>query len=145
MLCAGRHLDDGCPRESRDFHFSAECGRDEIDRHITGDIEPLAMKDFMGSDGNRYVEVAGMATIGAMLSFIGKTKAHAGLNTCWNVDGDGAFFVNPLTSLAGRAGFRDKVTGAFTLTAWTTDAEEPLLKAKLPRTFAAGACLDGRR
>ncbi len=145
MLCAWRDLDDGCPRESRDFHFSAERGRDEIDRHITGDIEPFAMKNFMRSDGNRHVEIAGMATIGAMLSFIGKTKSHAGLNTGWNMDGDGAFFVNALTSLAGRAGFRDKVTGAFTLTAWTADAEEPLLESNLTSTFAAGACLDGRR
>ena len=61
------------------------------------------MKNFMGSDSNCHVEVAGMATIGAMLSFIGKTKSHAGLNTGWNMDGDSAFFVNPLTSLAGKA------------------------------------------
>ena len=145
MLCAGRHFDDGCPRESRDFHFSTERGRNEIDRYITGNIKPLAMKDLMGPDGNCHVEVAGMATIGTMLSFIGKTKSHAGLNTGWNMDGDGAFFVNALTSLAGRTGFRDKVTGAFTLTAWTADAEEPLLESNLTSTFAAGACLDGRR
>ena len=128
MLCAGRHLNDGCPREGRDFHFSTEHGRDEVDRHITGDIEALAMKDLMGPDGNGHVEIAGRATIGAMFSFIGETKSHAGLNACWNMDGDGALFVNTLTPLAGRAGFCDEVTGAFTLTTGSADAEEPLLK-----------------
>src|SRR6185437_7033806 len=128
MLCAGRHLNDSCPGEGRDFHFSTEHGRDEVDRHITGNIEALAMKDLMGSDGNGHVEVAGRTAIGAMLAFIGETKSHAGLNTGWNMDGDGALFVNPLTSLAGRAGIRDEVTGAFTLTAGPADAEEPLLK-----------------
>ena len=52
MLCAGRHLNDGFSFQSRDFDFSTEHGRDEIDRHITGDIEALAMKDWMGPDGN---------------------------------------------------------------------------------------------
>ncbi len=145
MLCAGRHLNDGFPLEGRDFHFSTKHGGDEIDRHITGDIEALAVKDRMGSDGHGHVEIAGRATIRTVLSFIGETKTHAGLNTGWNMDGDGALFVNPLTPLTGRAGFRDKVTGAFTLATGPADTEEPLLKPKLPGTFAAGTWLDGCR
>lgn len=145
MLRAGRHFNDGCSREGRHFHFSTECGRDEIDRHITGDIEAFAMKDLMRSDGDGHVEVSGRTTIRAMFSFIGQTKSHAGLDTGWNMDGDGALFVDPLASLAGRTGIRDEVTGAFTLTARPADAEESLLKTKLPRALAATAWLDGCR
>ena len=143
MLCAGRHLNNGFPLEGRDFHFSTEHGRDEVDRHITGDVEAFAMEDLMGSDGHGHIKVAGRAAIGTMLSFIGETKSHAGLNTGRNMDGDGALFVHPLTPLAGRAGVRDKVTGAVALTTGPADAEEPLLKTNLSRTFAAGTWLDG--
>jgi hypothetical protein len=82
----------------------------------------------MGSDGNGHIEIAGRATIRTVLSFIGETKTHAGLNTGWNMDGNGALFVNPLTPLTSRAGFRDKVTGAFTLATGPADTEESLLK-----------------
>lgn len=144
MLCAGRHFNDGFSLEGRDFHFSTENGRDKVDRHITSDIEAFALKDLMRLNGNGHVEIARWPTVGAMLSFIGEAKSHAGLYAGWNMDGDGALFVNPLTSLAGRAGFRDKVAGAFTLTTGSADTEEPLLKPQLPSTFAAGAWFDGR-
>src|SRR3569832_2688793 len=114
MLCAGRNLDDGFSLEGWDFHFPTEHCSDEVDRHVTGDIQPLAVKDLMRSDGNRHVEVSGRASVGAMFSFIGETKPHAGLNTGRNMDGDGPLFINPLAPLAGRTGFRDKMTGAFT-------------------------------
>ena len=144
MLCAGRHFNDSFSLEGRDFHFSTEHGCDKIDRYITGDIEALAVKNLMRPDGNRHVEVSGWPTVGTMLSFIGQTESHAGLYAGWDMDGDGALFVNPLTPLAGRAGFRDKVASAFTLTTGPADTEEPLLKAQLPRPFATGAWFDGR-
>ena len=99
MLCAGRHLNNGFPFEGRDFHFSTEDGRDEVDRHITGDVEAFAMEDLMGSDGHGHIKVAGRAAIGTMLSFIGETKSHAGLNTGRNMDGDPDWtFVRELAS-----------------------------------------------
>ncbi len=145
MLSAWRNFDDGVSFESRYLDFPSEYSRDQIDRDITGNVESFTLKDLMRLDGNGHIEIPGGAAVRAMLSFIGEAEPHSGFNSSWDVDGDRTFFVHPLASLAGRAGFRDEVSGAFALPAGTAHTEEPLLKTNLPRAFAAGARLDGRR
>src|SRR5215204_1046749 len=58
--------------------------------------------------------------------------------------GDGALFIDPLTSLAARAGFGHNLTGALALSAWAANAEKTLLEAKLSRSLAARTGLNGR-
>ena len=139
------NLDDGVPLEGGDFHFSAEHRRDEVDRDVALDIEAFPLKDRMGLNSDRHVEVAGGTRIGPMLAFIGEPEPHSGFYSGRNVNGNRPFLVSPLPTLAGGAGFRHNLTGAFALTAWPADAEESLLETELPSAFAAGADLDGRR
>jgi hypothetical protein len=58
------------------------------------------------------------------------------------MDGDGALAIDPLAALAGAAGFRDNLAGAFALAAGAADAEKPLLETELAGPFATGAGLD---
>ena len=72
MLSARRNFDDGVPLEGRHFDFPAEYRRDQVDRDVTGDVEPFSLKDLMGFDGNGDVEITRGPTIGTVLSFIGE-------------------------------------------------------------------------
>ena len=145
MLRAGRDLDDGVALEGWHFDFPAEHSRDQVDRDITGNVEPFSLKDLMRFDGNGDVEITRGTAIGTMLAFIRETEPHAGLDSSWNMDRNGSLFVHALASLTRRTGFRDEMSGAFTLPAGSADAKKPLLKANLPCAFAAGTRLDGCR
>ncbi len=144
MLSTSRDFDDGISFEGRDFNLSSEHGRDEIDRHITRDIETFSLKDLMRLDGDGYIEIAGRSIIRTMLAFIGETKSHAGFNAGRNMHGDRAFFVDPLAALTCRAGFRDDATSPFALSAWPADTKKSLLKPNLPGAFAASAGFNRR-
>jgi len=144
-LRARRNFHHGRALQSRHFDLAAKDGGHEADRHVAEDVAALALKHRMGFHRDGDIEISCRPPIHAMFAFIRKTKAHAGFDAGWNVDGNGSFTIGTLPALTGRTRLRDDSTGSLALAAGAADAEKALLQSDLPGPLATRAGLDRRR
>ena len=90
---------------------------------------------------NRHVEIAWRTAVLTVLTLVGQAEPHPRFDSGGNVDGQGAFSIDPLPASAGSTGVRNNLAASLALVAGSTDAEETLLETELTGPFATGTGL----
>src|SRR5262249_40695620 len=127
--------------DGRHFDLAAERGKNHGDRHPAMQIGAVALKEWMGADGEKNVEVAGRPSAHARFALPRKPYAGPILDAGGNVDGEGALARHSPGAGTGRTWVVDHLAAALAGRAGPFQSEKSLgvanasLTAPSPTSF----------